>query len=230
MRTGPRPARAASCAATTPCSPPPPSRAATRTRAAPVAARMALARFLVGSELSLRGHRRAERPGPRPSRAAGRPGVPRPARRRPRHGPPLQGGRGRLLLAGPGRRPVERALARPISPPSWPSGPRPAPSSRKGAEAFGQFPPAWKARFARADAQAALAQGDLRGRRRPHPPGAGGQVRRLGDSWPPAWSRPGSSSCRASRTGRCGSMPRSPTVPIEFARRRRPCCAPPRSG
>ncbi|MFC3070758.1 tetratricopeptide repeat protein [Phenylobacterium soli] len=33
----------------------------------------------------------------------------------------------------------------------------------KGAEAYALFPPVWKARFARADAQAALAQGDLVG-------------------------------------------------------------------
>lgn len=33
----------------------------------------------------------------------------------------------------------------------------------KGAEAYALFPPVWKARFARADAQAALAQGDLNG-------------------------------------------------------------------
>jgi tetratricopeptide (TPR) repeat protein len=131
-------------------------------REAPVAARMALARFLVGSELSYE--------------AIGVLGDLARAHPEMLDDPEFRGLRG-----------VARALARryaeadaDFSSPALADDPSTAlwrayvdsklaryPDARaqfaKGVESYGLFSPLWKARFARADAQAALAQGDIVG-------------------------------------------------------------------
>ena len=92
-----------------------------------------------GLRAQLRGHRLAERHRPRKPADDGDRRVPRPARHRPRHGAPVQGGRGRLLRARPGRGSVQRALAQLHRLPAGPGteargqfakGPRPSCSSR----------------------------------------------------------------------------------------------------
>jgi tetratricopeptide (TPR) repeat protein len=133
---------------------------ANKDKAAPVGARMALARFLVGSELSYEAI-----------------GVLNDvARASPRQvdNPEFRGLRGIARVMARRYKEAEADFSSPVlvedrSSSLWRSyiaakqaqWPEARAQFAKGAEAFNMFSPAWKARFARGDAQAALAQGDL---------------------------------------------------------------------
>jgi tetratricopeptide (TPR) repeat protein len=131
-------------------------------RNAPVAARMALARFLVGSELSF------EAIGVLNEAARTNPGV--------MDDPEFRGLRGIARVMARRYKEAQADFSAPIlsddpSAALWRSyiaaqlaqwGEARA-QFASGAEAFNQFSPVWKARFARSDAQAALALGDLEG-------------------------------------------------------------------
>lgn len=131
-------------------------------RNAPVAARMALARFLVGSELSF------EAIGVLNEAARTNPGI--------TDDPEFRGLRGIARVMARRYKEAQTDFAAPIladdpSAALWRSyiaaqlaqwGEARA-QFASGAEAFNQFSPTWKARFARSDAQAALALGDLEG-------------------------------------------------------------------
>jgi tetratricopeptide (TPR) repeat protein len=131
-------------------------------RDAPVAARLALARFLVGSELSFE--------------AIGV--LNESARRSPEllDDPEFRGLRGIARVMARRYKEAQADFAAPIlgddpSSALWRSyiaaqlaqWPEARSQFGAGAEAFNQFSPAWKARFARSDARAALALGDLDG-------------------------------------------------------------------
>lgn len=133
---------------------------ANKDKAAPIGARMALARFLVGSELSFEAigvlndivrvsPQQADNPEFRGLR-----GIARVMARRYKEAeadfsaPVLAEDRSSALW----RSYIAVQLAQ------WPEA---RAQFARGAEAFNMFSPAWKARFARGDAQAALAQGDL---------------------------------------------------------------------
>ncbi|ODT88692.1 endoglucanase [Phenylobacterium sp. SCN 70-31] len=135
---------------------------ASNERGGPVAARMALARFLVGSELSF------EAIGVLNALARAHPEM--------LDDPEFRGLRG--IARTMSRRYAEAdtdfsapALADDPSTSLWRAYldtqlaqyAEARTQFTKGAEAFGLFSPIWKSRFARADAQAALAQGDLAG-------------------------------------------------------------------
>jgi tetratricopeptide (TPR) repeat protein len=129
---------------------------------APVAARMALARFLVGSELSF------EAIGVLNEAARTSPGI--------TDDPEFRGLRGIARVMARRYKEAQADFSAPIlsddpSAALWRSyiaaqlgqwGETRA-QFADGAEAFNQFSPVWKARFARSDAQAALALGDLEG-------------------------------------------------------------------
>lgn len=131
-------------------------------RNAPVAARMALARFLVGSELSF------EAIGVLNEAARTNPGI--------MDDPEFRGLRGIARVMARRYKEAQADFAAPIlsddpSAALWRSyiaaqlaqwGEARA-QFAAGAEAFNQFAPVWKARFARSDAQAALSLGDLDG-------------------------------------------------------------------
>ncbi|MFI4964497.1 MAG: endoglucanase [Caulobacterales bacterium] len=129
-------------------------------RAAPVAARMALARFLVGSQLSY------EAIGVLNDAARANPSL--------MDNPEFRGLRGIARVMARRYKEAEADFSAPAlvedrSSALWRSyiaaqlaqWPEARAQFAKGAEAFNMFSPTWKARFARADAQAALAQGDL---------------------------------------------------------------------
>ena len=129
-------------------------------KAAPTGARMALARFLVGSELSF------EAIGVLNDAARASPDL--------LDTPEFRGLRGIARVMARRYKEAEAdfsspALADDPSSALWRSyiaaelaqWPEALAQFTKGAEAFAQFSPTWKARFARGDAQAALAQGDL---------------------------------------------------------------------
>jgi tetratricopeptide (TPR) repeat protein len=133
---------------------------ANKDKAAPVGARMALARFLVGSELSYEAI-----------------GVLNDiARVSPQQvdNPEFRGLRGIARVMARRYKEAEADFSSPVlsedrSSSLWRSyiasqlheWPEARAQFAKGAEAFNMFSPTWKARFARGDAQAALAQGDL---------------------------------------------------------------------
>lgn len=133
---------------------------ANKDKAAPTGARMALARFLVGSELSfeaigvLNDAARANPSLIENPEFRGLRGIARVMARRYKEAeadfsvPALVEDRSSSLW----RAYIAAQLAQ------WPEA---RAQFAKGAEAFDMFSPTWKARFARADAQAALAQGDL---------------------------------------------------------------------
>ncbi|MFN3582363.1 endoglucanase [Phenylobacterium sp.] len=135
---------------------------ANKDREAPVAARMALARFLLGSELSfetigvLNDLAREHPEMLDDPEFRGLRGVARVLARRYKEAeadlsaPPLADDPSSALW----RAYVSAQLAH------WPDA---RAQFGKGVEAYGLFPAAWRARFARAEAQAALAQGDLVG-------------------------------------------------------------------
>ena len=131
-------------------------------KAAPTGARMALARFLVGSELSF------EAIGVLNDAARACPGL--------LENPEFRGLRGVARVMARRYKEAEADFSSPVlvedpSSALWRSyiasqlaqWPEARAQFTKGAQAFAQFSPTWKARFARADAQAALAQGDLPG-------------------------------------------------------------------
>jgi tetratricopeptide (TPR) repeat protein len=131
-------------------------------KAAPTGARMALARFLVGSELSF------EAIGVLNDAARASPAL--------LENPEFRGLRGIARVMARRYKEAEAdfsspVLAEDVSSALWRSyiatqlaqWPEARAQFAKGAQAFTQFSPTWKARFARADAQAALAQGDLNG-------------------------------------------------------------------
>ncbi|WP_293401473.1 endoglucanase [Phenylobacterium sp.] len=131
-------------------------------RDAPVAARMALARFLVGSELSF------EAIGVLNDTARRNPSV--------MEDPEFRGLRGIARVMARRYKEAQADFSAPIlqDDPSvalWRSyiaaqlaqWPEARSQFGAGAEAFNQFSPTWKARFARSDAQAALALGDVNG-------------------------------------------------------------------
>ena len=131
-------------------------------KAAPTGARMALARFLVGSELSF------EAIGVLNDAARACPGL--------LDNPEFRGLRGVARVMARRYKEAEADFSSPVlvedpSSALWRSyiasqqaqWPEARAQFAKGAQAFAQFSPIWKARFARADAQAALAQGDLPG-------------------------------------------------------------------
>ncbi len=135
---------------------------ANRDKAAPNAAQMALARFLVGSELSFE--------------AIGV--LNAAARRQPQllEDSEFRGLRGVARVMARRYKEAEADFSAPVlaedpSAALWRSyiaaeqahWPEARTQFAKGAEAFAQFPALWKARFARADAEAALALGDLVG-------------------------------------------------------------------
>jgi tetratricopeptide (TPR) repeat protein len=137
-------------------------------KAAPVGARMALARFLVGSELSYE--------------AIGVLNDVARANPRQMDNPEFRGLRGIARVMARRYKEAEADFSAPSlvedrSSALWRSyiAAQQAQWAEaraqfvKGAEAFNMFSPTWKARFARADAQAALAQGDL--------PSAEGRIR-----------------------------------------------------
>ncbi|MGA0607445.1 endoglucanase [Phenylobacterium sp. VNQ135] len=136
--------------------------AANEDRQAPVAARMALARFLVGSELSFEAigvlnNLAREHPEMLDDpEFRGLRGVARVLARRYKEAeadlsaPPLADDPSSAMW----RSYVATQLAR------WPDA---RTEFGKGAESFALFSPAWKARFARSEAQASLYQGDLVG-------------------------------------------------------------------
>ncbi len=131
-----------------------------QSKTAPVGARMALARFLVGSELSYEAIgvlNDAARANPSLTETAefrGLRGIARVMARRYKEAeadfsaPSLVEDRASALW----RSYIAVQLAQ------WPEA---RAQFAKGSETLTQFSPTWKARFARADAQAALAQGDL---------------------------------------------------------------------
>ena len=129
-------------------------------KAAPTGARMALARFLVGSELSY------EAIGVLNDAVRASPAL--------LEDPEFRGLRGIARVMARRYKEAEADFSSPVlaedaSSALWRSyisaqlaqWPESRAQFAKGAQAFAQFSPAWKARFARADAQAALAQGDL---------------------------------------------------------------------
>ena len=129
-------------------------------KAAPTGARMGLARFLVGSELSY------EAIGVLNDVARASPGL--------LDNPEFRGLRGIARVMARRYKEAEADFSSPVlaedtSSALWRSyisaqlgqWPESRAQFAKGAQAFAQFSPTWKARFARADAQAALAQGDL---------------------------------------------------------------------
>ena len=129
-------------------------------KAAPTGARMALARFLVGSELSY------EAIGVLNDAARANPSV--------MDSPEFRGLRGIARVMARRYKEAEADFSAPalvedrasalwrsyiaVQLAQWPEA---RAQFAKGAEAFNMFSPKWKARFARGDAQAALAQGDL---------------------------------------------------------------------
>ncbi|HEX5262411.1 MAG TPA: endoglucanase, partial [Phenylobacterium sp.] len=135
---------------------------ASKDKNAPTAARMALARFLVGSELSFEAIgvlNDAARASPRlldTPEFRGLRGVARVMARRYKEAeadfsaPVLAEDRSTALW----RAYVAAQLAQ------WPEA---RSQFARGVETYAMFSPTWRARFARADAQAALAQGDLAG-------------------------------------------------------------------
>ena len=135
---------------------------ANKDKSAPTGARMALARFLVGSELSyeaigvLNDAARANPSLPENPEFRGLRGIARVMARRYKEAeadfsaPGLAEDRSSALW----RSYIAAQLAQ------WPEA---RAQFARGAEVFNQFSPTWKARFARSDAQAALAQGDLPG-------------------------------------------------------------------
>jgi tetratricopeptide (TPR) repeat protein len=133
---------------------------ANKDKAAPVGARMALARFLVGSELSF------EAIGVLNDAARANPTL--------MDNPEFRGLRGVARVMARRYKEAEADFSSPVlvedrSSSLWRSyiaaqqaqWPEARAQFAKGAEAFAMFSPTWKARFARADAQAAMAQGDL---------------------------------------------------------------------
>ncbi len=133
---------------------------ANKDRSAPTGARMALARFLVGSELSY------EAIGVLNDAARANPSL--------MENPEFRGLRGIARVMARRYKEADAdfsapALAEDRSSALWRSyiaaqlaqWPEARAQFAKGAEAFNMFSPTWKARFARSDAQAALAQGDL---------------------------------------------------------------------
>ncbi len=129
-------------------------------KAAPTGARMALARFLVGSELSF------EAIGVLNDAARASPAL--------LEDPEFRGLRGIARVMARRYKEAEADFSSPAltedpSSALWRSyiaaqqaqWPETRDQFSKGAQAFALFSPTWKARFARADAQAALAQGDL---------------------------------------------------------------------
>ncbi len=135
---------------------------ANKDREAPVAARMALARFLVGSELSF------EAIGVLNALAREHPEM--------LDDPEFRGLRGVARVLARRYKEAEADLSAPAladdpSSAMWRSyvstqlahWPDARAQFSKGAESFALFSPAWKARFARAEAQASLYQGDLVG-------------------------------------------------------------------
>jgi tetratricopeptide (TPR) repeat protein len=136
--------------------------AANKDKAAPVGARMALARFLVGSELSFEAI-----------------GVLNDLGRANPHmmdNPEFRGLRGVARVMARRYKEAEADFSAPVlaedrSSALWRSyiasqlaqWAEARAQFAKGGEAFNMMPPAWKARFARADAKAAMAQGDLPG-------------------------------------------------------------------
>jgi tetratricopeptide (TPR) repeat protein len=135
---------------------------ANKDKGAPVAARMALARFLVGSELSF------EAIGVLNDVARFHPEM--------LEDPEFRGLRGVARVMARRYKEAEADFSAPVlaeDPSSslwrayiaaqlaqWPEA---RAQFARGAESFSQFTPVWKARFARGDAQAAMAQGDLVG-------------------------------------------------------------------
>jgi tetratricopeptide (TPR) repeat protein len=135
---------------------------ANRDKEAPVAARMALARFLVGSELAF------EAIGVLNAAARAHPEL--------LEDPEFRGLRGVSRVLARRYKEAEADFSSPVlaedpSTALWRSyiavqlaqWSEARTQFSRGAEAFAQFSPAWKTRFARADAEAALAQGDLVG-------------------------------------------------------------------
>ena len=133
---------------------------ANKDKAAPVGARMALARFLVGSELSF------EAIGVLNDTARANPAL--------MDNPEFRGLRGVARVMSRRYKEAEADFSAPVlaedrSSALWKSyiasqlaqWPEARTQFVKGAEAYNMFSPTWRARFARADAQAALAQGDL---------------------------------------------------------------------
>jgi tetratricopeptide (TPR) repeat protein len=133
---------------------------ANKDKAAPIGARMALARFLVGSELSF------EAIGVLNDTARANPAL--------MDNPEFRGLRGVARVMARRYKEAEADFSAPVlaedrSSALWKSyiASQMAQWSEartqfvKGAEAYNMFSPTWRARFARADAQAALAQGDL---------------------------------------------------------------------
>jgi tetratricopeptide (TPR) repeat protein len=136
--------------------------AGNRDKEAPVAARMALARFLVGSELAF------EAIGVLNDAVRAHPEL--------AEDPEFRGLRGVARVMARRYKEAEADFSSPVlaedpSSALWRSyiaaqlaqWPETRSQFGRGAEAFGLFSPIWKARFARADAQAAMAQGDLVG-------------------------------------------------------------------
>jgi tetratricopeptide (TPR) repeat protein len=133
---------------------------ANKDKAAPIGARMALARFLVGSELSF------EAIGVLNDTARASPQL--------MDNPEFRGLRGVARVMARRYKEAEADFSAPVlaedrSSSLWRSyiasqqaqWPEARAQFVKGAEAYNMFSPTWRARFARADAQAALAQGDL---------------------------------------------------------------------
>jgi tetratricopeptide (TPR) repeat protein len=133
-----------------------------RDKEGPVVARMALARFLVGSELSfeaigvLNDAARAHPELLEDPEFRGLRGVARVMARRYKEA--QADFSSPVLVEDPSTALWRGYVASQLA--QWPEA---RTQFAKGAQAFGQFIPTWKARFARADAQAALAQGDLVG-------------------------------------------------------------------
>ncbi|WP_411286631.1 endoglucanase [Phenylobacterium sp.] len=133
-----------------------------KARAAPVAARMALARFLVGSELSfeaigvLNDLARAHPETMDDPEFRGLRGVARVLARRYKE---AEADFSSPVLADDPSSALWRSYVA-VQQAQWPEA---RAQFAKGAESFALFSPVWRARFARADAQAALAQGDLPG-------------------------------------------------------------------
>jgi tetratricopeptide (TPR) repeat protein len=135
---------------------------ANRDKEAPVAARMALARFLVGSELAF------EAIGVLNAAARAHPEL--------LEDPEFRGLRGVSRVMARRYKEAEADFSSPVlaedpATALWRSyvaaqlaeWSEARTQFARGAEAFAQFSPVWKARFARADAEAAMAQGDLVG-------------------------------------------------------------------
>ncbi|MES2340424.1 MAG: endoglucanase [Pseudomonadota bacterium] len=135
---------------------------AAKGRDAPVAARMALARFLVGSELSfeaigvLNDSARSHQELLEDPEFRGLRGIARVMARRYKE---AEADFSAPILADDPSAALWRSyIAAQLA--QWPEA---RSQFAAGAEAFDQFSPVWKARFARADAQAALALGDIDG-------------------------------------------------------------------